>query len=254
MELVKVDMLLIRRMLEIPTNLNEFTFLYRGYTYRDNFTLADLGDAIGLQAHSLRDIHITYSSRIFPPRISPLADSGIVPSVAADKMCIGSFQDFHALTALSLPFDMLFGPDPSTATSISQLLPATLEFLSLKRCMFRKPDNSRTWGTNQVLQALNTSIRDLSAVCPSLYFLWIGCLSYRDFETLEQTWIKKPDSQYRKKHTQSGETPNQSPNVGSRLGFDLEWTGSDYDDLDENNVEIQWDDEEEDSVGTHLAL
>jgi hypothetical protein len=226
LRLMKVDMRLVKRMLEVPSSLR---VLYLMYTERDakvKFSLAEFGDAMQLQSSSLRRIILHFPSCVIPPNSSWVVDfdGGFV----AENMCIGSFQDFKALTYLSIPFDAIFGPDPRTSTSLTQLLPVNIEELSLERCMFRTSDGGQTWAIDQVQEALDGGLYELVETCPSLWRLGIACLPRKAFLTLRRAWKNRRFSRNLKEKSKSWK---QSSNVESRPDVAsslLDYEGSDW--------------------------
>jgi hypothetical protein len=231
-QVVNVDMRLIRWALEIPASLGTFNFSCKVGVYNSKVSFSGLGDAIKLQADSLEDIDLTFPNYKLPPRSSLLPDyEDDSPPIIANTMFIGGFHHFKALIWLGLPFDLLLGPDPSTATSFSQLLPVTLKNLSLRRCIFQTSGTFgalQLWEIDQILAVLNVTILDLPSACPSLEWIGIGCLPYEEFQSLNQAWNEVRDSKYEKEgsRSQSDEASNGASNIdtGSRLGFVLDWT------------------------------
>jgi hypothetical protein len=219
--LVKVDMKFVKRVLELPSSLSRLRFSFSKETY-DELSLAELGDAIKLQSPSLRNIKLQFPSSIFPPTITSSVNSnGRFTAVTAESLCIGSFQDFKALSFLKLPFDALFGSNPRNFTSFSKLLPINLRGLVLQRCMFRTPDGSQRWEMDQVLAALDDGLCDLAATCPLLSHLVIACLTYRAFKTLDEAWHERRNSQDLKEKLRSSEAWKQSTNLEVGSNFRL---------------------------------
>jgi hypothetical protein len=226
---MKVDMGLVKRMLEVSSSLRRLCLVSAEWNGNAKFNLPEFGDAMKLHSSSLRRIILRFPSCVLPVKSSSsvYSDGGSV-TVTAENMCIGSFQDFKALTYLCIPFDALFGPHPRTSISFSQLLPANIKELSLERCMFRTFDSSQKWGFNQIQTALDSGLSELAKVCPLLWRLGIGCLPRAAFYTLDKAWKNRRPLPVLKEKLKSGE---RAWNVtsGSDVALpSLDYEGSDW--------------------------
>lgn len=255
----KLDIELLKRVLQLPSHLTEFSYREPGWGERGPFAFSEFLNAMRPQAHSLQHLSI---------HLGPCLLRQTGHHIREEDMALGSLQEFDALKTLILPFDLLIGPNPDTSTLFVDLLPNSVEEVTLKACMFETGYGAKIWTSQQVYTTLLTGLQHLMGTCTELKKLKLSCLAYRTFKEFQQK-----SELYKIKLRKQGRTQdvkemkemfgkNEASDIAIddyKVGFDVEFDGPEvvigslvgyWDNTDEDNDE---DDEDNPSVYSYQS-
>lgn len=172
----RADMGMVAQLLRIPFALKTFSFSSTNeFKQSDSFTLVKFQKAVELQSHSLQDLTLALPNVHWPRT-----------GVLGEDMSLTNLKDFRVLKTLTIPFDALFGPEPSVTVNFNHLLPNSLEELNLRNCMFIGPNSHLVWSNRDIRRALVSGAVDLASQCPQLQRVTITCLIISEFKEFKE--------------------------------------------------------------------